>query len=145
MRNPLALALLLVVVLAGCGGSGRPQAEQVVRAWSTALEAGDNEAAADLFARGATVVQGSFVVLSTYDEAVRWNAALPCTGTVVELENVSAEVVSATFALGDRTPGSCSGAGARVTVVFTVRHGQIEVFHQLLSPPAYTALYGERA
>ena len=55
--------------------------EAVVRAWSAALNAGDNEAAADLFAPGALIVQaGVAVQLPDRDAAVQWNASLPCSG-----------------------------------------------------------------
>lgn len=45
--RPLGALALSVSLLAGCGGSGT---EEVVRAWSGAVNAGDNYGAAELFA-----------------------------------------------------------------------------------------------
>ena len=96
----IALALLCLGLL-GCAGSDRSP-EDVVRAWSDALNAGDNEAAADLFARGAEVVQGDRVVrLATREDAVNWNASLPCSGKIVEIAT-EGDTVTATFLLDDR-------------------------------------------
>ena len=66
VRLPRALAVVaLASSLAACGGhSASP--ENVARAWSKAINAGDNEAAARLFAPGAVVVQGPEIVLRTH-------------------------------------------------------------------------------
>ena len=75
MRSLLAAACVLAL-LAGCGG-GKTSPASVVRAWSKALDAGDNQAAADLFAPGAQVIQGPVVTsLRTHADAVAWNAGL---------------------------------------------------------------------
>jgi hypothetical protein len=74
-------------------GSGRAYAVRqtqspaaVVRAWSDALNANQNEAAARLFAANARVVQGPFDIrLRTHRAAVEFNAALPCAGRIVRL------------------------------------------------------------
>ena len=55
---------------------------EVVRAWSHALNANDNEHAARLFAHNARVVQpGVDVLLNSHALAVAFNASLPCAGT----------------------------------------------------------------
>src|SRR5438034_11676245 len=109
VRSWFAAALLLAL-LAGCGG-GKPTPESVVRAWSKALDAGDNQAAADLFAPGAQVIQGPVVTsLRTHADAVAWNAGLPCSGKIVDL-STSGATVTATFLLGNRQTTACDGPG----------------------------------
>ena len=51
MRPLAALALGILAIAVGCGGAGAESPETVVREWSDALNAGDNDRAADLFAR----------------------------------------------------------------------------------------------
>jgi hypothetical protein len=129
------LCAAVAVAVAACGTG--PDAEAVVRTWSKAINTGDSGRAADLFAPGAKVVQASLGVLNSHEDAVAWNAALPCTGEIVALVSVSDEVVNATFLLGEGNGHRCDGRGARIAVVFTVRRGHIEAFHQLPPPPAY--------
>jgi hypothetical protein len=104
----------------------------VVRAWARALRADDNEAAASLFARGAAVVQGDqLIYLRTHADAVRWNARLPCSGTIVSLrENGSA--ATATFRLGDRKSRRCADPpGAEAIALFVIEHGRIILWDQI--------------
>lgn len=102
-----------------------------MRAWSEALNSGDNEAAADLFARGAEIVQSGRVVrLATHADAVAWNAALPCSGEIVDVER-DGDTVTATFALDDRATSACDAPGAHATAAFRVEDGKIVLWHQL--------------
>jgi hypothetical protein len=136
VRIWLATAVFLAL-LAGCGG-GKASPESVVRAWSKALNAGDNQGAADLFARGAEVVQGPVVLtLRTHADAVVWNAGLPCSGKIVALSTNGA-TVTATFLLGDRPTSACDGPGHRATAVFRIRDGKIVLWHQVpeTAPPS---------
>ena len=129
MRLFLAAACVLAL-LAGCGSSGT-SAESVVRAWSEALNAGDNDAAASLFAPNAEVVQGSVVTtLRTHADAVAWNTDLPCSGKIVSL-SAHGPVVRATFVLGDRKSSPCDGPGKRAAAVFRIRGGKIVLWHQV--------------
>ena len=132
------LAACVLALLAGCGGEkGSPSS--VVRAWSKALNAGDNDAAADLFAPGAEVIQGSVVTrLRTHADGVAWNAGLPCSGKIVSLRTRGA-TVTATFLLGDRKPQSCDGPGRRATAIFRIRDGKILLWHQVPQPQPSTA------
>lgn len=124
MRSAATL-LALTVALGGCVGAGTASPEEVVRSWSEALNADDNDGAADLFASGAEVVQaGTSYRLSRHDEAVRWNAALPCDGKIVKLE-VDEDEVTAVFVLSDSKTTPCDAPGARATAIFTVRDGKI--------------------
>ena len=135
MRRPAVLALL-VVGLAGCGGSGSPSAESVVRAWSNALNAGDNERAAKLFAPDARVVQGpTHLNLKTLSDAIHFNASLPCSGRIVTVEDAG-DVTTATFELGHRATSTCDAYGARATAVFEVRGGKIVRWQQIAATPA---------
>jgi hypothetical protein len=111
------------------------EAEAIVRAWSAALNAGDNEAAADLFAAGALVIQAG-VTLRFDDraDAVSWNAGLPCSGTIVDLA-VSNAVVVAVFALDNRLTSSCDAPpGTLAAAAFLIENGKIAVWQQV-SPP----------
>ena len=136
MRLRIALALLSATLAAGCGGSS-PSAESVVRAWSQALNSGDNDGAADLFAPNAKVVQsGTVTTLANHHDAVAWNAALPCSGKIVKISS-HADVATATFVLGDRKTSRCDGPGQRATAIFRVHGGKIVLWHQTSSvrPP----------
>ena len=102
-----------------------------MRAWSAALNEGDNEAAADLFAAGAQVVQGGRTIrLASHADAVAWNESLPCSGRIVEVET-EGETVTATFVLGDRTTSACDAPGAEATAAFHIEDGKIVLWHQL--------------
>ena len=128
MRLVVALAL---VALTACGGGDDPSAESVVRAWSQAVNADDNAAAARLFADGARVVQdGDVRVFGSFAEAQMWNAALPCSGRIVALRS-NGNAVRATFVLGHRVRARCDGPGARVSTLFHVEEGKIVLWHQL--------------
>jgi ketosteroid isomerase-like protein len=131
------VVFVLVVALAGCSGEEEraeqePRSpEQVVRAWSRALNTGDDRRAGALFALGARIEQGDLViVVREPGDAIRWNRSLPCSGTIVELA-VEGETATAVFELSDRPTSACDAPGARVTAAFTVRGGKIVLFRQL--------------
>ena len=129
------LACVLAALAAGCGES-QPSAESVVRAWSHALNQGDNQTAAKLFAPNAEVVQGNSVLrLHTEKDAVAWNAALPCSGRILSIHS-RGDTATATFLLGDRPHSRCDGPGEQATALFKVRQGKIVLWHQTDSSPA---------
>jgi limonene-1,2-epoxide hydrolase len=129
LRSRLALGLVLALVLGGCGGRS-PSPESVVRAWSHAVNTDDNETAAKLFAPGAEIVQpGTVLTLETHQQAVAWNAALPCSGEIVRI-SAAGDTVTATFRLGDRRTSKCDGPGERATTVVKVKDGKIVLWHQ---------------
>jgi limonene-1,2-epoxide hydrolase len=129
---------LATLALSGCG-SGPPSPESVVRAWSQALNHDDNTGAAELFARGAEVVQGGHVVtLRTRRDAVAWNAALPCSGRIVSIRSHGA-TATATFVLGNRPHNRCDGPGERATAIFKVVRGRIVLWHQTGTAPSTSA------
>jgi len=134
---------MLVLLASGCGDS-QPSAQSVVRAWSQALNAEDNKGAADLFAPGAEVVQGSTVIhLQTHAQAEAWNSSLPCSGKIVSIRS-HGETARATFRLGDRQHSRCDGPGELATALFKVVKGKIVLWHQaeqsaLVLPPPPTS------
>jgi limonene-1,2-epoxide hydrolase len=129
VRTAAALLALVSVVVAGCG-TGPPSAESVVRAWSEALNQGDNNTAGSLFANGAEVIQGNSVLtLHTQHDAVAWNAALPCSGRILSIHS-RGQVATATFLLGDRPHSRCDGPGQKATAIFRVVRGKIVLWHQ---------------
>jgi hypothetical protein len=136
MILPSVTRSLLVVVLAAtlcsaCGGASTAGAERVVRSWSAALNSGDNERAADLFAHDARVIQGDVVLtLESHADAVAWNASLPCSGRIVALSR-HGDDVTATFLLGDRAASPCDGPGERARALLRIEHGKIVLWHQL--------------
>ena len=135
MQLWLLLALFFGLVLAGCG-STPPSPESVVRAWSQELNDGDNQGAAKLFAPGAKIVQaGTTIRLDTQAQAVAWNAALPCSGTIVSIKT-KGDTTTATFVLGDRRERKCDGPGERATAIVRVHEGKIVLWHQTSAAPA---------
>ena len=131
----VALVLVIMAVATGCGG-GSASPESVVREWSDALNAGDNERAADLFAPNAEVVQpGQVLKLRTHAEAVAWNSSLPCAGQIVSIKTAG-RTATATFELGDRRNSRCDGPGQRATAIFRVVKGKIVLWHQTATPDA---------
>jgi hypothetical protein len=157
----LAALAALGVALAGCGGHGgshgasatgaapapataAPQttapappvpARQaaVVRAWSAAINRGDDRAAGALFARPALIVQGYALRLDTLKDAITWNSGLPCAGKLQRMELVTAGVL-ATFTLGERPHHHCDAPGRRAAAVFGLDHGRIRLWQQVDVP-----------
>jgi limonene-1,2-epoxide hydrolase len=129
-RERLLLALGLPLAVAACGG-GSSSPAQVVREWSDALAADDNERAASLFARDAVVIQGSTArTFHTRAEAVAWNSHLPCSGKVASLET-RGSTATAAFRLANRKRGRCNAPpGAQATAVFVVEDGKIILWVQ---------------
>ena len=126
----------MLAPLAGCGAAP-PSTESVIRAWSEALNSGDNDTAAKLFAPGATVVEAGMVLrLRNHRQAVIWNAAQPCSSRIVSI-TTRGEFARATFVLGNRKASHCTGPGERTTAIFRVRDGKIVLWHRTPSeaPP----------
>ena len=128
----LAVAALLAPSPAIAGEASAPRTPaQVVRAWSRALNASDDKHAGALFALGAIVIQGPYVVvLKTTKSAVVWNSGLPCSGVILRIR-VKGSVAVATFRLGQRPGHKCDGPGQLAAAKFTVRHGRIVRWEQV--------------
>jgi limonene-1,2-epoxide hydrolase len=126
-----AFVVAAALALTACGSSARSP-EEIVRAWSAAINEDHNAEAGALFADGAKVIQNGELVLRTRDEAVAWNASLPCAGHIESLAR-DGDDVSATFVLGERPHHRCDGPGLRAAAVFRVKGGKIVLWHQ--TPP----------
>ena len=138
MNRFLALAASLVVALVGSGAAtaahrtASPAA--VARAWSKALNANDNVAAARLFAHNAHVVQpGIDGLLSTHKLAVEFNSGLPCAGKIIAIA-VHGERAVATFVLGRRPKHHCTAPGVKAAALFVVHDGKITLWQQVAVP-----------
>jgi len=107
----------------------------IVRAWSSALNANHNEAAARLFAPNARVVQGPLDARLTSPQlALAFNASLPCAGRIVRL-TVKGDRATATFVLGHRPRHTCNAPrGEKAAAVFLVRAGKIVLWEEVPVP-----------
>lgn len=133
-RLPLVAAALIVAAVGVHGVSAAATPKSVVRAWSKALNANDNVAAAQLFALNARVIQpGVDVPLTSRRLAVAFNASLPCAGKIVRI-TVKGNRATATFVLGERPKHRCDAPGAKAAAVFTVEHGKIVRWQQVPVP-----------
>jgi len=111
-----------------------PKPAAIVRAWSAALNANDNAAAAELFAPNARIVQGSLDVRLTSPQlALAFNAALPCAGRVVRI-TTRGNRATAVFVLGHRPKHRCDGPGQKAAALFVVRNGLITLWEQVPVP-----------
>lgn len=120
--------------MAGCGDRAIPH-EAVVRAWGDAVATGEDERAAKLLARGAIVIQGdSELTLRTEEEAIAWNAGISCAASVRRI-TTHHDIVTATYRLGHREPGSCKAAGGTLISEFEVRGEKIVFYRELLLTP----------
>jgi limonene-1,2-epoxide hydrolase len=112
-----------------------PAPAAIVRAWSAALNANHNAAAAKLFAPNARIVQGPLDVrLTTPQLAIAFNASLPCAGTITRI-TVNGDRATATFVLGHRPRHTCNAArGEKAAALFVVRDGKIVLWEQVAVP-----------
>lgn len=106
--------------------------ERVVRGWITALNARDIEKAAGYFAKGATVDQGRPFKLRDAAAARVFNATLPCSAKLVEVEDEPGPKALASFTLSAGPGGPCDGT-AQVRV--TVKDGRFTEWRQLPQAP----------
>lgn len=134
----LALVLLLVlVVLAGCGGGGgkaAPSGEDVIRGWTEAMYKGDYDKAAGYFSEDAIVQQQVTITLRTHADAVAFGRSLPCRAKVTSVRRRPHGVLLASFELFPGRGGTCARGGS-ARVLFFIRKGHIETWHQLPDAP----------
>jgi SnoaL-like domain len=124
---------VLALAAAGCGGGDHASSPaEVVRAWSAAVNRGDNEAAAALFGARVRFVAGDYqTVLRTHAEALRFNRAIGWCGPILRMARTGGEIV-AQFSLASRPNGHCERGGReRGSVAFRVRDGKIVFFDQI--------------
>ena len=130
----LIAILALAVALTACGGHSARSAEDTARAWSAALNASDNEAAANLFAPSTEIIQNGEIVLHTHRDAVRWNAGLPCGGHIQRVIRQRTNQVLVVFTLTQRPGHRCDAPGIRAAAVFRVENGKIVLWRQTVPP-----------
>jgi limonene-1,2-epoxide hydrolase len=128
-----AATLIAVLALAGCGGHRTGSPEDVARSWSAALDRSDDTAAGKLFATDAEIVQDGTLVLHDPSDAVAWNAALPCGGTITKVVRRGSNEVLVVFRLKERPGHRCDAPGGLAAAIFRVEHGKIVLWHQ--TPP----------
>jgi limonene-1,2-epoxide hydrolase len=138
----LIATLALALVLTGCGGRAAPSAEDTARAWSAALNASDDEAAAKLFAPDTEIIQNGEIVLQTHRDAVRWNAGLPCGGHITRVIRQRKNQVLVVFTLTQRPGHRCDAPGIKAAAVFRVEHGKIVLWRQTVPPDEAPPTYG---
>jgi hypothetical protein len=131
MTRSWCFLIFLVIALAGCGG-GRNSPEKVVRAWSAAVNRGDNGAAAALFGAKVEILAGDHqTVFHTHAQSLAFHRSLGWCGPIVMLAEHEDEIV-ARFSLASRTSGHCERGGReRGTVAFRIRDGKIIRFEQI--------------
>ena len=148
MRYAISVAIVLAL-LAGCGGDdgggedaaqttaavpttraptapvGTSSPESVVRAWLEALNAGQNDEAARLFARNAKVTdEAGTRSLASQAGAEEFVAGIPC-GMDATAVAAEADEATVTATLTERPGGECRDAGTEVRPRATVRNGKI--------------------
>jgi len=129
MRRAGLTLCLAAALLAGCGGSGDPSDEQVIRGWNAAVNAGDFERAADYFGKDAIVEQVQVARLSTKSAAVAFNRSLPCRAKVTDIKPEKGSTLAA-FELRRGRTGLC-GEGGSARVRFVIDGGKIREWRQL--------------
>ncbi len=152
MQSPrlrAALALVLATLALGaCGGdddapSTEPEGRielpaghgsvAVIDDWSRTLSDGDIEGAADYFALPSVVSNGTPPIeLSTRDEIVDFNRALPCGAELVGARPLG-RLIAATFRLTERPgAGECGpGTGNLARTAFLIRDDEIVQWRRL--------------
>ena len=127
------MAAVLAMAAAGTAQAAATPA-QVARAWSKALNANKNAAAAKLFAHNARVIQpGLDARLKSRALAIAFNSSLPCAGRIVAI-TVRGSSATATFVLGQRPKHRCDAPGAKAAAVFVVRAAKIVRWQQVPVP-----------
>jgi hypothetical protein len=131
MTQARRFLVVLAIAVAGCGG-GRNSPEEVVRAWSAAVNRGDNGAAAALFGAKVEILAGDYqTVLHTHAQSLAFHRSLSWCGPIVMLAEHEDEVV-ARFSLASRKSGRCERGGReRGAVAFRIRDGKIIRFEQI--------------
>jgi hypothetical protein len=128
------LTAMLLALLAGCNSSPEKKPDplhsydgRVIRGWLLSLERQDYEQAAYYFAPNALIDQGRPFRLHGREEAIGFNASLPCRADLIGLKGSGAHVL-ATFRLKRGPGGACSGL---VKVRYTIRSGKFTAWRQL--------------
>jgi hypothetical protein len=129
-RDPLALPAGVPRT-----ATGRADADvtRTIRAWADALRGGDVARASALWALPAKVQNSSPVLtLSTRDDVLLYNAALPCGAVVTATGSAPRGFTIVAFRLTNRRGGICgSGVGQSARTAILVRAGRIAGWYRL--------------
>lgn len=106
----------------------------VIAAWAAAVRRSDPEAAARFFNLPAIVSQGQPRELTTAEEVLAFNAALPCGAELTDVQHNGRYVVG-TFRLTERPGSSCDAPGALVRVAFVIRGRRFTEWYQVPDTP----------
>jgi hypothetical protein len=138
-------ALLVALLAAGalltaCGGGDEEPAEsateiagdadpedvRVIDEWASTLASGDVEGAAEFFAIPSVAENGILVAIEDEDDALRFNASLPCGAELIAAES-QGEFTTATFRLIERPgAGVCGdGTGETAQTSFVIEDAKI--------------------
>jgi hypothetical protein len=142
-RRALAVVLLgIAMALTACGGDddaapdamseteisgdADPADVEVIAGWTEALAKGDIEAAAAYFKIPSVAENGILYEIRDEDDALRFNASLPCGAELVGAET-EGEFTTATFLLKERPGrGVCGdGTGGTAQTAFVIENSKI--------------------
>ena len=137
MRRPPAFVLLLLLFAASCPAAAAmtpSDPTKVVESWSQAINASDDETAADLFAPDARRDPGRppHDARRASAEALAFNSSLPCGGKIVKT-SIDGQRGDGDVQLTRRPGHMCDGTGEAAVAVFRITDGKITLWHQL--PP----------
>jgi len=135
VRLLLLAAALALASTAAAASAKTPSTETVVRAWSAALNAGDDTATGNLFDPHAYWIQGGYTLhLTSRRQAAFLTKSLPCSGRIVAIA-VTGERATATFVLGNRRGrAKCTTPGEKAAALFVVHRGKIVLWEQVPVP-----------
>jgi hypothetical protein len=146
-RAILGIAVVTLLILAGCGGSssstssvpGGADADsvQVIKGWADDLRAGNISAAADHFDLPSIVQNGTPPIqLANHNQVVQFNQSLPC-GAVLTRAQQRGRFTVATFRLTERPgPGQCgAGVGETAQTAFVIEDGHIRQWRRVATAP----------
>jgi hypothetical protein len=98
----------------------------VIDGWAKTLASGDIEGAAEFFALPSVAENGVLVEIEDEDDALRFNASLPCGAELISAES-QGELTTATFRLIERPgAGACGdGTGNTAQTSFVIEDSKI--------------------
>jgi hypothetical protein len=144
----LGVLLSIGVCLTACGGDDSdsepeipgdadPADVRVIDEWVSTLAEGDVEGAARLFAIPSVAENGINLQIKNFDDAVRFNASLPCGAELISAET-EGEFTTATFRLIERPgPGVCGdGTGQTAQTAFVIEDDLIVEWRRIGLPGA---------
>lgn len=116
-----------------------PAQAAVVKRWAAALQGGHLLRAADAFADGAVVTNGTPPLhLKNRRERLAFNLTFPCGADVVRVRSAKGYLL-VTYQLTDRVGSKCDGAGNRALGAVKVTGTKMTEWYRLGDPPQSSA------